>query len=171
MSLSQAYSRRTIALTVIIIAGFYALSYVRPMVGIRLYSAGLILLLLVTIPLIWWQVRKTFPTGGIGATAERSIPVPVPFERAFEAAAGAARHCGWKLTDTDSGAGILKGKIGRTIRTGYGQLFTIAVNQVTGCSSMIDITCSALYQTKDLGGNDEMIGKFRNCVTNRLSAQ
>jgi hypothetical protein len=139
------------------------------MIGSNLYFIGLGILLVVVISLMWWQARKLFPAGGVGATTEKVIAVPYPFARVCKEAVGAVEDCGWKLAESNSYTGHLKGRIGRSINTLYGQSFMIEVKKADEKSSTIKITCSALYQMMDYGRNNEMIYKFRNWLVNRLA--
>jgi hypothetical protein len=145
------------------------LDWWRPVIGVRLWGVSLVSLTVGFVVLTFWQVRKIFPAGGIGATTEQVIPVSNPFEHVCETAVVAVKECGWKLTETNLDAGQLKGKIGRSINTLYGQLFTIDVKKEGENSTKIDVTCSALYQLMDFGQNKKMITKFKNLLMNQLS--
>jgi hypothetical protein len=159
-----------IGVYVILLVGYQVLPILGQSIGIRLYAVSLFVLLVVIIPSwIWWCVRKTFPAGGIGATTERVIPVPYPFERVCKAAVGAMQDCAWKVTETNPEGGYLKCKVGRTLKTPYGQLLTIDVKRVDEVSTKVSIVCSALYAMMDFGGNDDSIQKFNNWLVIRLS--
>jgi hypothetical protein len=168
MWIERVYNWRTIALTIILIVGYYVLNIVRPSIGIRLYAISLILLVGIIIPVMWWQVRKTFPVGGIGATSERDFPVQYSFEHVCTAVAGAAKDLGWRLIETNAAAGHFRYKIGRTIRTSYGQSITIDVRNVDRNSCKVNVVCSALYSMMDFGGNNDSIERFRNRLMMRL---
>ena len=131
-----------------------------------------IVLFVVGVPLLTWRVRKSFPAGGIGQTAEKIIAVPYPFERVSQAVIATVADCGWKLTQANSEVGHFKAKIGRSFMTAYGQVVTIDVMRVNESSSNIDITCSALYQLMGANGqNNEMIDTFKNWLINRLTGK
>jgi hypothetical protein len=169
LSVWQVYQNKW---NIILLASFFALYYLlnwlRPIIGIRMYFMAFGTLLIAYVGLVFWQVRKIFPLGGIGSTTQKTISVPYPYEHVCKATIEAVKDCGWKVTEANPD-GNLKGRIGRSINTLYGQLFTIDVKKVDESSTKIDITCSALYQLMDFGQNNEMIDKFRNWLINRLS--
>jgi hypothetical protein len=157
-----------------LIVGAFALLYIldglRPTIGHKIWSIGLVSITVGFVVLTIWQVRSYFPAGGLGATNEKVISVQVPSNRTYPAAVEAVKDCGWKLIETKPEAGYLKARIGRSINTLYGQSFIITVNKVDPKSSSIKAQCSTLYQLMDYGRNNAMIEKFTTKLHERISA-
>jgi len=146
------------------------LGFLKPFIGVEGWSIGLVSLVTISVVLMWWQVRRTFPLGGIGSTDEKVVPIGASFSRTYEAATEAVKDCGWKLIERNPQAGTLKAKIGRSINTLYGQLFIISVKRVDERSSELNARCSTLYQILDYRRNNKMIEKFRSRLHQRLSS-
>lgn len=146
----------------------YILSWLRPIIGVKVWGVGLVSVVVGFVVLTFWQVRSSFPAGGVGATNEKVISVQVPSNRTYPAAVEAVKDCGWKLIETKRETGWLKAKIGRSINTLYGQSFIVTVNRVDEKSSSIIAQCSTLYQLKDYGRNNTMIEKFTTKLQERI---
>ena len=171
MSAWDVYQNRGVrALLVAFPVLLILLGFLKPFIGIGGWSIGFVSLVATSVALMLWQVRRTFPAGGIGATDEKVVPMGASFSRTYEAATEAVKDCGWKLLETNPQAGTLKAKIGRTINTLYGQLFIVSVKRVDERSSELNAKCSTLYQILDYGRNNKMIEKFRSRLHQRLSS-
>jgi len=137
-------------------------------IGHELWGVGLVSIVGGFIVLTFLQVRSTFPADGTGATDEKTILANASFDRTVSAATQAVKGCGWKLIENKPEEGYLKAKIGRSVKTLYGQSFTVKVKSIDEKSSSIDTQCSTLYQLMDYGRNSRMIEKFSTHLSDQL---
>jgi len=146
------------------------LQWLRPITGVNMYFVGLSSGIAIYVVLVWWEVRRMFPAGGLGVTDEKFVSIHASINRTYEAACTAVKNCGWKLIETNPETWSMKAKIGRSIQTLYGQLFIIFVKKAEETSSTVKITCSTLYQIKDYGRNSKMIEKFTSRLQKQLNS-